>query len=317
MVSVKLDQVVSYMMEGIAAGKRDEMELRNISTFVRVAEVQNFSKTALQLGYSQSAVTMQIKQLEEELNTQLFERIGKHVKLTEAGQRFLPRALEVLEAVRRAERSVQAPEHITGSLRIGTSESHLISVLPPVIMEFGKICPDVEVSTHTASISDLFHMLKQNDIDLLFFLDEKTYSPEWIRVAERPEAIYFVASVDSDLAGEKNIPLERLLREPLFLTEKGISYRYAMEQVLAAKGIELHPFLETGNTDVITSILLRNRGISFLPEYVVQDYIKKGQLVILDAECPEINMWSQLVYHKNKCVTLQMERFMELMRRFL
>lgn len=79
------------------------MELRNIVTFVRIAEVQNFSKSAQQLGYSQSAVTMQIKQLEEELHAQLFERIGKKIKLTQAGERFLPCALEILRSVRRAE----------------------------------------------------------------------------------------------------------------------------------------------------------------------------------------------------------------------
>ena len=66
------------------------MEIRNLITFVRIAEVRNFSKTAEQLGYSQSAVTMQIKQLEAELQVQLFERIGKKAKLTQAGQRLLP-----------------------------------------------------------------------------------------------------------------------------------------------------------------------------------------------------------------------------------
>ena len=95
------------------------MELRNITAFVRIAEVQNFSKSAQQLGYSQSAVTMQIKQLEEELHAQLFERIGKKVKLTQAGERFLPRALEILNSVRRAESVLEEPGETSGALRIG------------------------------------------------------------------------------------------------------------------------------------------------------------------------------------------------------
>ena len=86
------------------------MELRNLISFIRAAELQSFSKTAEQLGYSQSAVTMQLKQLEEELGISLFERIGKRVKLTQAGERFLPRALEVLEAVGRAQQVAQEPE---------------------------------------------------------------------------------------------------------------------------------------------------------------------------------------------------------------
>lgn len=289
------------------------MEIRNLMTFVRIAEIQNFSKTAEQLGYSQSAVTMQIKQLETELHAQLFERIGKQVKLTQAGERLLPHALEILNTVRKAERISQEPEQISGKLRIGTCESLVISMLPPVILEMSQLCPHVEISTHTALVPDLFQMLRQNDIDILYFLDEKHDSPEWIKVSERPEKIFFVASVESSLAGQSRIPIERLLEEPLFLTEKGISYRYAMEQLLAAKGYELHPFWEVGNTDVITRFLLKNKGISFLPEYVVHDYLEQGDLVVLDTECNDIIMWSQLAYHRHKYVTPQMNLFLDLM----
>ncbi|HIV94476.1 MAG TPA: LysR family transcriptional regulator [Candidatus Sellimonas avistercoris] len=293
------------------------MEIRNLMTFVRIAEIQNFSKTAEQLGYSQSAVTMQIKQLETELHAQLFERIGKQVKLTQAGERLLPHALEILNTVRKAERISQEPEQISGRLRIGTCESLVISMLPPVILEMSQLCPHVEISTHTALVPDLFQMLRQNDIDILYFLDEKHDSPEWIKVSERPEKIFFVASAESSLAGQSRIPIERLLEEPLFLTEKGISYRYTMEQLLAAKGYELHPFWEVGNTDVITRFLLKNKGISFLPEYVVHDYLEQGDLVVLDTECNDIIMWSQLAYHRHKYVTPQMNLFLDLMSKHI
>lgn len=85
------------------------MEIRNLVTFIRIAEVRNFSKAAEQLGYSQSAVTMQIKQLEKELHAQLFERIGRQVKLTQAGERLLPHALDILKAVSQAENIVREP----------------------------------------------------------------------------------------------------------------------------------------------------------------------------------------------------------------
>lgn len=290
------------------------MEIRNLITFVRIAEVRNFSKTAEQLGYSQSAVTMQIKQLEAELQVQLFERIGKKAKLTQAGQRLLPYALDILSAAGKAESIAREPEQISGKLRIGTCESYVISVLPPVFMEMGERCPGVEISTHTAPVPDLIDMLRQNDIDILYFLDEKLYFPEWIKVMDQPENIYFVSSSSSPLARMKKIPICRLVEEPLYLTEKGISYRYAMEQALAAAGYELHPRLEVGNTDVITRFLLKNKGISFLPEYVVKDDVAEGRLAILDTECPRIVMWSQLAYHRNKYVTPQMKLFLEFMQ---
>lgn len=289
------------------------MELRNLITFVRIAEVKNFSKSAQLLGYSQSAVTMQIKQLEQELGGQLFERIGKQVKLTQAGEKLLPYALEILNTAQKAQSMVRENEQITGHLCIGTCESYVIGVLPQVLTAFQQQCPNVEVQVQTGLTTDLFHRLRQNDIDLLFFLDRKLYFPEWIKVFERPEHSFFVASAKSKLAAETHISTERLLQEPLFLTEKGISYRYAMEQKMAEQGFALHPFLEIGNTDVITQFVLQNKGISFLPNYVVAPYIQNGTLVKLDTECPEITMWSQLVYHRNKYITPQMEKMIAIM----
>lgn len=293
------------------------MEFRNITTFMRVAELQSFSKAAEQLGYSQSAVTVQIRQLEQELSVRLFERIGKKVRLTEHGKRFLASSLDILNAVDAARLKVGSPESAVGNLRIGTAESLLISVLPPVIMEFEKQYPKVEISTHTGIISELFDMVKQNDVDILFFLDKKTHFPEWVKVTEHLEPIVFVSSIMHPLAKQKNIPMEELLKEPFLLTEKGISYRYNLEQELSAAGMEIQPFLETGNTDVITKMLLHNTGISFLPKYVISEYISARQLSILDVDFPQIEMWSQLVYHKNKWMTPQMKYFIELMKNAL
>ena len=133
------------------------------------------------------------------------------------------------------------------------------------------------------------------------------------RPLERPEHIYFVTSAASPLATEQKIPVERLLREPLYLTERGVSYRYAIEQALAEQGFALHPVLEVGNTDVILRFLRAGRGVSFLPEYVIREDVAQGRLAILDTQCPEIIQWSQLAYLRRKCITPQMRCFLELM----
>lgn len=290
------------------------MEIRTLITFLRVAELRSFSHAAVQLGYSQAAVTIQIRQLEEELGVQLFERIGKKVRLTEEGRSLIPRAIDVMNAVR-AVRDLGRGDEPEGQLRLGTAESLLISVLPPVMMEFCRRCPKVEFSTCTDMVTGLFDMVRQNDIDVLYFLDRRTNFPELVKVAERLERALFVTSPANPLARERHISVERLLMEPLLLTEKGVSYRYAMEQELAAAGQEIRPVLETGNTDILTQMLLKNMGVSFLPEFVVRDYLADGRLAALDTVCQEIEMWSQLVYHRNKLVTPQMEIFLYLMKK--
>ena len=290
------------------------MEIRTLITFLRVAELRSFSRAAAQLGYSQAAMTIPIRQPEERLGVQLFERIGKKVRLTEEGRNLIPRAIDVMNAVR-AVRDLGRGDEPAGQLRLGTAESLLISVLPPVMMEFCRRCPKVEFSTCTDMVTGLFDMVRQNDIDVLYFLDRRTNFPEWVKVAERRERALFVTSPANPLARERHISVERLLMEPLLLTEKGVSYRYAMEQELAAAGQEIRPVLETGNTDILTQMLLKNMGVSFLPEFVVRDYLADGRLAALDTVCPEIEMWSQLVYHRNKLVTPQMEIFLDLMKK--
>ncbi len=290
------------------------MEIRNITTFMRVAELNSFSKAAEQLGYSQSAVTVQIRQLEQELNTRLFERIGKHIRLTEDGAQFVSRALDILNAVDAAKTISHKQESPSGTLRIGTAESLLISVLPPIIMEFRKKYPLVEISIQTGKIGELFDMVKQNDVDLLFFLDKKTNFPEWTKVFEHLEPVVFAASSKHPLTKCRNISLEKIFEEPFLLTEKGISYRYDLEQMAAAANMEIHSFLETGNTEVITKLLLQNAGISYLPEYTIRDHLKANRLAILDVACPKLQMFSQLVYHRNKWVTPQMKLFIEIMK---
>lgn len=291
------------------------MELRTVRTFLRVAELQSFSHAAQQLGYSQAAVTVQIKQLEQELGTQLFERIGKHIKLTEDGIQFIPHAMELLKVAQNAKNFLHNGGRPVGRLRIGTAESLSISVLPDILLEFHALCPRVETSIHTGPISALFDMVRQNDVDILFFLDKKTDFSEWVKVFERPEPIVFVGPANHPLAGRTGIPLEEILAQPLALTEQGVSYRYDLEQMVAARGLEIHPFLETGNTDIIVDMLLHGAGLSFLPQYVVQKYLDQGQLVILQTDTPALQMCSQLVYHKNKWVTPQMQVWMDLMRR--
>lgn len=211
------------------------MDLRLFSTFLRVAELQNFTKAAEQLGYSQATVTVQIHQLEQALGIQLFERIGKRVRMTERGEQFIPYAIEILKAEQNAKDFLREPENPSGCLRIGTAESLLLSVLTPILMEYHHRYPDVMVSIHTGLIHELFDMVRQNDVDLLFFLDKKTDFADWVKLLEQQEPILFVASHDHMICRKKKVSLAEVVREPFVLTEKSVSYRYDLEQLLAEK----------------------------------------------------------------------------------
>ena len=106
------------------------MELRNINTFLHIAELHSFSRTARQLGYSQSAVSSQIAQLEAELGAPLFDRVGKTVRLTDAGQTFLGYARTLLATAQQAQAALQPARQISGSLRIALADSVCSTFLP-------------------------------------------------------------------------------------------------------------------------------------------------------------------------------------------
>ena len=116
--------------------------------------------------------------------------------MTEHGEQFIPYAIEILKAEQNAKDFLREPENPSGRLRIGTAESLLLSVLTPILMEYHHRYPDVMVSIHTGLIHELFDMVRQNDVDLLFFLDKKTDFADWVKLLEQQEPILFVASHD-------------------------------------------------------------------------------------------------------------------------
>ncbi len=131
------------------------MELRTVNTFLHIAELHSFSRTARQLGYSQSAVSSQIAQLEAELGTPLFDRVGKTVRLTDAGQTFLRYARTLLETAQQAQAALQPAQQVRGSLRIALADSVCSTFLPGLLQRYHARCPQVELVLHTASSDEM------------------------------------------------------------------------------------------------------------------------------------------------------------------
>ena len=289
------------------------MEFREIVTFLQAAKLQSFSKAARQLGYSQAAVTIQIKQLEQELGVHLFDRIGKQTTLTHQGQVFYEYASAIMRDLAQAKDAMANPTELTGQLCLGTIESICSSIFPDLLTEYHRLHPKVNVNIITDSPDRLLEQMNANVIDIVYFLDKRIYDPKWEKVMEQPEQILFAASADHPLSAKKGeLSLDEILSYPFVLTEKNASYRFVLDQYLASEYKRLHPFLETGNTDFILKFLQQNQGISFLPEFTIRQAVKEGRLCILTARDFHIQIWRQIVYHRDKWVTREMAEFLRL-----
>ena len=291
------------------------MELRNINTFLKVAATQNFSKAAEQLGYSQSAVTVQIRQLEKELGTPLFERIGKRVSLTERGMEFISYANEIMRVTDQARFFAKDQRELDGTLRIGGVESVCTALLPDLLCSFYAQYPKVKIIIKSGTTQELMEMAKSNEIDLVFTLDRKICHAEWCGAVQKKREDSFLWHRQGRFLTEKaEVPARELVTKAFLLTESGAAYQYELERLLSDRDLEILPVLEIGNTETIIHLLQKGMGYSFLPEFTVKKELKKEQLLEVRTDLPTVVMYSQLLYHKSKWVTQEMQKFIELVK---
>ncbi len=293
------------------------MELREIQTFILAAQMKSFAKTAQTLGYSQAAVTIQIKNLEAELGIHLFDRIGKQTVLTHQGEIFYTYARSITRSLVEAKEAISEGENLNGVLTIGTIESICTSILPSILETYHALHPNVKINVTTDSPDILLDRMNKNTIDMVYLLDQSIYNQKWVKAMEEPEDIVFVCSSDHPCARKvlstgEPLSIEEILPESFILTEKNASYRHVLDHYLSLHNQEITPFLEIASTRFIIEQLYKNAGISFLPEFTVRNAVSAGHLCILPIKNFHMRVWRQILYHKDKWITREMDAFMTL-----
>lgn len=281
------------------------MELRVLTTFLKVAQLQSFSKAAESLGYSQSAITVQVQQLENELGVRLFDRIGKNVTITHYGQAFIPYARDVVAAADKAVNFAVDEQELIGTLRVGTIESIMTSSFRDILPEFHRRCPHVRVQLIVSGTQALTDQLMHNELDLIYTLDDLGHDPQRIKLCESPEDIVIVSNSRHPLAQRPALELAELVQEPFALMPKTNSYRHLFDLELARHALEAHPFLELDSTSMVMQLLLENPYLSVLPRYAVRRHVENGTLAVLPVADCAMKQWMQLVHHRDKVLTPQ------------
>ena len=286
------------------------MDLKNLNTFIQVAEMSSFTKAARILGYSQSTVSFQIRQLEEEWKIQLFERISHNISLTEKGREMLRYAHGVRRMTQEMEAAIRSDAKVGGHIRLAMADSLVKPLLWEDFRDFRCHYPDITLKIRAVGTEEMFRLLDHNEVDLVLTLDKHIYNMEYVIAEEERFDVHFVAGADSFWAGKKGLSIGEILGEPFILTEKGMSYRRLMDERLAALSLEVSPVLEIGNTDLICQMVRQGLGISFLPDYATAEAVREGKMVYLDVRDFQVEVWKQVLYHRDKWVSPSMERVM-------
>ncbi|MBE5929388.1 MAG: LysR family transcriptional regulator [Lachnospiraceae bacterium] len=287
------------------------MELRNLVTFINVAELGSFTKAAEQLGYSQSTISFQIKQLEDELGCLLFERVNHTITLTQRGHELVSYAHQILTLTEEFKENIEEEKDCSGHIHIVTPDSVCDEMLNRNYIDFHNKYPSISIRFTTADTSVMFDMLDHNEADVIITLDSHSYHKDYVIAKEQPLSMHFVASSKSKFAGAKNLSIHDIINEPFILTEYGQGYRKVFDKELAKKSLDITPILEIGRTDMITSLTAQGDTISFLPDFVTNDMIKAGNLCYLDVCDMNIEIWKQLIYHKNKWMSKSLKVFID------
>ena len=287
------------------------MELRNLITFTNVAEQGSFTRAAELLGYSQSTVSFQIKQLEEELDCLLFERINHTITLTERGQELVVYAHKILALEEEFKEKPEKEKKLSGHVHLVVPDSVCDEMVTANYIDFHSKYPLITIRFTTADTNVMFDMLDRNDADLIITLDRHSYHKDYVIAKEQQLSMHFVANVTSKYAGLKGLSIRDIAEEPFILTEYGQGYRRVLDRELAKRSIDITPVLEIGRTDIITSVLAQSDMISFLPDFVTKPLVDAGALCYLDICDMNIEIWKQLIYHKNKWMSKSLKTVIE------
>ena len=283
------------------------MEIKNLMTFVQVAELGSFTKAAAVLDSAQSTVSFQIKQLETELGCLLFERINHTLSLTERGRELLSYAQQVTRLTAEFRQNMECPQEITGFIHILTPDSLCEAMLLENYTDFHRRFPGIRLKFSTADTEDMFQILDRNDADLMLTLDSHVYQKDYIIAKEARIPTHFVVGAASPLAGLHEISIRELAAHPFILTEHSMGYRGALDRELSKMSLEIQPVLEISRTDIITRLLENGSAVSFLPDFITRRKVEEGALVYLNVPDVKLDIWQQLIYHRSKWISRALE----------
>lgn len=293
------------------------MEIRNLKTYIEVCEKGSFTKAAQQLGYTQSTVTAQIKQLEEELGASLFDRNGKHIQLNAVGEELLSYANKIVALEKEAKNLLSDTSVPKGLLRIGVIESVGSFLLPDILRTYMQRYPLVDIQVCNGTTREIMQMLRQNQIDLMLTLDDRVVSPDWICVLEKKAEIIFLCHPRHPFAGRTDVPLNEVVCENMLLTERKCNYRQTFESLCSAHGFSQKSCLEIGFTEMILNFTEHNIGLSLLPAFTAEKRLKSGLLSTFSVRDIRIEMLIQLIYRKSKYCSPAMKAFIRLVQELI
>jgi DNA-binding transcriptional LysR family regulator len=286
------------------------MDSLALKAFMAVAEQGSFSRAADDLFLTQPAVSKRIVKLENQLKTQLFDRIGRNVYLTVAGQHLLPKAKVILEAMANtADELTNLSGRVGGQLRIATSHHISLHRLPTPLSKFIALYPHVELDIQFAESEVIYEGLLHGRWQLGIITLNPEPHAQLQQQAIWQDKMKFVAAPDHPLNQQSAVKLSQLSSFPALLSKTSTFTRSIIEQDFAAQNLALNVAMSTNNLDTIRMMVSIGMGWSILPQTLINSQIK-----VIDTLSTPITRQLGCVWHQQRSLSNAAEALIKLLQ---
>ena len=278
------------------------MDLDQLHTFLEIVRLKSFSKAAQTCYRTQPAISAQVRQLEQELNTTLFERLGTRISLTVAGRIFAEHAEQILALRRRAQDAINELEKVPrGELLIAANEATCIYVLPVVFAEFKKQFPNVQLLVDRSYGTRVVQAVLDNLAD--FGITQLPVQEKKLQVVKiYTDEIKLLVPAGHKLASYERVLPKDLLSEQLLLPKTGTT-RARLNTWLDAVHDELHVSMELDSTEMIKRFVMANLGVSFLAASHCREEVAAGKLASVSLGPEAMIRRVGLIYRRDKSLS--------------
>lgn len=286
------------------------MTLRHLKIFIAVYECLSFTKAGARLHLAQPSISLAIRELEQNYQKPLFDRIKHTIYPTQYGEQLYHYAVHILSLYEEMEHSIKDWNPIK-TIKVGSSVTIGNKILPDLIMAFHTIHPEIEVEVKIHNSITIETYIMQNEIDFALIENEPTLD-KIIPLPFMSDSLCTIAHPSHPLVHKKNISLQELNAHHFLVREHGSSVRELVESVFLMNQVPLRPSWISVSTNALIHAVQHNLGITTLPYQLVQQEIKQQNVVVLDVPKLEINRHYNVIYHRDKYRSQAVQDFISL-----
>ena len=292
------------------------MDLQRLKTFRTVATLLNFNQTARILHLAQSTVSAQIRTLEEEVGASLFDRLGKKVLLTAAGEKMLGYTHKILAIEQEALAEISGRSGTGGRINLRTPQTVASYHLPGVLADFLPRYPSVGFDVSQCAFTSLVHEMSIGVVDLAFLLSESIHSENLNVELLGVEKLRVIVGAGHRLQDCKGLSVKDLDGETLFLPRADCGYRMDFEQSLMSREVTPGRIVDVNSVEAIKQFVALGLGVTIIPDIAARDEILRGRLKVLDWK-EDLETGVLMIWAKGKWLSPILSEFMDTARRIL